>query len=133
MTETPRIQYSEFIGDGQVVFRVESIDALKAEARLLAEASGEISASLGAVKTAAGVTKAATENKTPARRSYQRGQNSSGGTGGTSTPSDVLCEHGKPYNDVRGKTYQSGAKQGQPYAYELYASCGNRDCKPRNF
>lgn len=131
MTEH-RVQYSEFIGDGQVVFRVDSIEELKSEWKLLAEASGEIATAAGAVKTAHGVTKAA-ESKPPQRRSYQKAQNSGGSTGGGSTASDVSCEHGKPYNDVRGKTYQSGAKQGQAYAYELYASCGDRSCKPRNY
>lgn len=136
MTETPRVQYSEFIGDGQVVFRVDSVDELKAEFKQLAEASGEIETMLGVIRTARGVQKGASESKGPARRSYNRsggGQQSSGQSKGPSNPSDIECPHGQPYSDVRGKTYQAGEKKGQPYPYELYASCGDRNCKPRNY
>jgi hypothetical protein len=42
------------------------------------------------------------------------------------------CKCGSPMNDVRGKTYKSGAKAGQPYPNDWYPTCKTAEtgCKP---
>lgn len=42
------------------------------------------------------------------------------------------CKCGLPMNDVRGQTYKSGAKQGQPYPNDHYPTCKTKEtgCKP---
>lgn len=42
------------------------------------------------------------------------------------------CKCGAPMNDVRGQTYKSGEKKGQPYPNDFYPTCKTKEtgCKP---
>lgn len=129
-TTAPKYQYSLFVGSGgQIVVRSDVLSEFKEGVKEMVELSGELAGASTALINAFGVSSGSvasgsgTNSASGApRKSYSRSVKPGGAPSG-----DVpMCECGIIMNDVRGKVYQKGPKQGQPYGNSFYPS---RDCK----
>lgn len=122
-----RLQFSMMFDKDQIVVRSETgSDLLKGTEEIAENAAGIHKASV-AIRNAMGIMNAApsSEPKTTQTKSFSR----------TVKPGDrpaasggKECEHGQPWKDLNGKTYQKGEKAGQLYPNRFYNSCGNRSC-----
>ena len=113
-----------YAGGLRFELETETADDLQTQAAELASSAPKTIESLAAVVQAGLAVEAFKKDtsgtvppKPPVNRGTQPGK------------SDVPnCKCGIPMTDVRGKTYKTGAKQGQPYDYSFYRS---NDCKAK--
>jgi hypothetical protein len=118
------------VGNDSLTVRSNTGTGLADGLKQAAEVAGDMAEAEGLIKTAFGISQAAVsaevlpagdEVKTRQGRTYGRtvkpGAAKSGGK---------ECSHGKEWKDLLGGT----TKNGQPYKYRFYNTCGNQECKP---
>lgn len=123
----PQLTQTIKLGDGLVTVRAASIEEMDEQIKKVVEKSGDWAAAAKLVKAAFGITAASTDAKpasTGQGKTYSR--TSKPGSKPAASGDVPFCACGIPMNDVRGKFYTKGPKQGQPYPNSFYPS---RDCQ----